>query len=168
MSQPPDRRHTEESDDDPGHGDLRDLPRLVSDIVDTMRKGNLEQLEVTRGDFRLSLRSFAGTGQGGHLQATNVREDPSGAVDGPDGDPINHIVTSPMIGTFYASPAPGEPAFVSPGDRVEQGQTIGIVEAMKIMNEIASDRSGTVIDVLAENGETVEYGSPLVVLSLDS
>ena len=73
-----------------------------------------------------------------------------------------HVVAAPMIGTFYASPSPGEPAFVEVGDTVEVGQTIGIIEAMKIMNEITSDRAGVVAEVLARNAEAVEYGSPLI------
>ena len=73
-----------------------------------------------------------------------------------------HVVTAPMIGTFYASPSPGEAPFVSVGDSVETGQVIGIIEAMKIMNEIAADRSGTISEVFAANAQPVEYGSPLI------
>jgi len=73
-----------------------------------------------------------------------------------------HVVAAPMIGTFYASPSPGDPPFVEVGDSVEVGQTIGIIEAMKIMNEITSDRAGVVAEVLARNAEAVEYGSPLI------
>src|SRR5690606_31549969 len=76
--------------------------------------------------------------------------------------PDGHIVSSPMIGTFYSASAPGEPPFVQIGDEVDAGQVIGIIEAMKIMNEITSDRSGVVVEVLVENAEAVEYGSPLV------
>ena len=72
-----------------------------------------------------------------------------------------HIVKSPIVGTFYASPAPGSPAFVSVGDRVTQGQVICIVEAMKLMNEIESDAAGEVVKCLVSNGQPVEYGQPL-------
>jgi acetyl-CoA carboxylase biotin carboxyl carrier protein len=75
-----------------------------------------------------------------------------------------HLISAPMIGTFYASPSPGAPPFVQRGDQVFAGQTIGIIEAMKIMNEISADRAGMVLDVLVENGEPVEYGSPLIRL----
>ena len=71
------------------------------------------------------------------------------------------FITAPMIGIFYASPTPGTPPFVSEGDVVELGQTIGVIEAMKIMNEIAADRSGLVDAVLVASGQPVEYGSPL-------
>jgi len=76
-----------------------------------------------------------------------------------------HVVTAPMIGTYYASPSPGEAPFVQIGDEVEVGQVIGIIEAMKIMNEIISDRSGVVAEVMVENAQAVEYGSPLIRLT---
>ncbi|MEZ4505578.1 MAG: acetyl-CoA carboxylase biotin carboxyl carrier protein [Thermomicrobiales bacterium] len=72
------------------------------------------------------------------------------------------VVTSPMIGTFYASPSPGEPPFVQEGDEVEAGQVIGIIEAMKIMNEITSEHGGIVSKILVTNAQPVEYGQPLV------
>ena len=70
-----------------------------------------------------------------------------------------------MIGTWYSASAPGEPAFVQIGDEVESGQVIGIIEAMKIMNEITADKSGVVVEIMVENAEAVEYGSPLVRIS---
>jgi acetyl-CoA carboxylase biotin carboxyl carrier protein len=75
------------------------------------------------------------------------------------------VVTSPMVGTFYASASPGTPPFVQVGDRVEIGQTVGIVEAMKIMNEIVAERAGFVAAILVENGQAVQYGSPLIRLA---
>jgi acetyl-CoA carboxylase biotin carboxyl carrier protein len=69
-----------------------------------------------------------------------------------------------MVGTYYRSTSPTDPPLVQPGDRVEVGQLIGIIEAMKIMNEITADRSGTVLDVIAENATAVEFGSPLIRL----
>lgn len=79
------------------------------------------------------------------------------AVDGVE-------IASPMAGTWYRSPAPGEPPFVNEGDRVTQGQTIGIIEAMKLMNEIEAEVSGTVVKVAAENGKPVTPGQPLVII----
>ena len=79
-------------------------------------------------------------------------------------EPVGHTVTAPMIGTFYSAPAPGEAPFVQIGDEVEVGQAIGIIEAMKIMNEIISDRAGVVSEILVDNAQSVEYGSPLIRL----
>jgi acetyl-CoA carboxylase biotin carboxyl carrier protein len=73
-------------------------------------------------------------------------------------------IDSPMVGVFYAAPAPGEPPFVSPGDVVEEGQTVCIVEAMKLMNEVAAKMHGTIISVLVDNGEPVEYNQPLFAI----
>ena len=75
--------------------------------------------------------------------------------------PVGNVVESPLVGTFYAAPAEDAESFVKVGDRVEKGQTLGIVEAMKLMNEIESDYSGTVADILVNNQEGVEYGQPL-------
>ncbi len=75
-----------------------------------------------------------------------------------------HIVKSPIVGTFYASPAPGSPAFVAIGDRITQGQVICIVEAMKLMNEIEADAAGEVVKCLVSNGQPVEYGQPLFAI----
>jgi acetyl-CoA carboxylase biotin carboxyl carrier protein len=74
-------------------------------------------------------------------------------------------VTSPMVGTFYRSPAPGEPSFVEVGDRIRPGQTVCIIEAMKLMNEIEAEVSGQVIEILVQNGEPVEFGQPLLRVS---
>lgn len=78
--------------------------------------------------------------------------------------PPGHAVTSPMVGTFYRAPSPGAKAFVEVGQRVNVGDTLCIIEAMKILNQIEADKSGTVVAVLAENGQPVEYGEPLFVI----
>ena len=75
--------------------------------------------------------------------------------------PVGNVVESPLVGTFYAAPAEDAESFVKVGDRVEKGQTLGLVEAMKLMNEIESDYSGTVAEILVNNQEGVEYGQPL-------
>ena len=72
-----------------------------------------------------------------------------------------HTITSPLVGTFYSSPSPDAPSFVNVGDRVKKGQVIGIIEAMKLMNEIESDYDGVVTEILIKNEETVEFGQPL-------
>lgn len=79
--------------------------------------------------------------------------------------PAGNIVKSPLVGTFYAAPAEDAEPFVKVGDSVKEGQVLAIVEAMKLMNEIESDFAGTVTEILVENGEAVEYGQPLFVIS---
>ena len=78
--------------------------------------------------------------------------------------PSGHIVTSPMVGTFYSSPSPGAPAFVNVGDVVNEGDTLCIIEAMKILNQIEADKSGKIKAVLVENAQPVEFGQPLFVI----
>jgi acetyl-CoA carboxylase biotin carboxyl carrier protein len=75
-----------------------------------------------------------------------------------------HLVKSPIVGTYYGSPSPGASPFVAPGDHVEKGQVICIVEAMKLMNEIESDAAGEIVKCLVTNGQPIEYGQPLFVI----
>jgi acetyl-CoA carboxylase biotin carboxyl carrier protein len=78
--------------------------------------------------------------------------------------PAGHTVKSPMVGTFYRSASPGAKAFVEIGSQVKEGDTICIIEAMKILNEIEADKTGTIAQILAENGQAVEYGQPMFVI----
>jgi acetyl-CoA carboxylase biotin carboxyl carrier protein len=90
---------------------------------------------------------------------------PAPAADAaPAADTTGHVVKSPMVGTFYRSASPGAKPFIELGSVVKEGDTICIIEAMKILNEIEADKSGTVVQILAENGQAVEYGHPLVVI----
>lgn len=91
------------------------------------------------------------------IQAVQTAEAPAASQEQPAGN----VIECPLVGTFYAAPEEGAPAFVSVGDKVKKGQTLAIVEAMKLMNEIESDFDGTVSEVLVENGQAVEYGQPL-------
>jgi acetyl-CoA carboxylase biotin carboxyl carrier protein len=147
----------------------QELSDLVRSLIGMMQSGNIARLDIEHGDLRLSLRSHNGeivaqpaaTQRGAPAATTaTVTQDHEGEE--------TYVVRAPMIGTFYVASAPGEPPFVQPGDRVEAGQTIGIIEAMKIMNEIAADRSGVVVEVVAANGEPVEFGSMLIRLAPDA
>ena len=151
--------------DDSAQSRLDDVARTVRALVDTMKANGLTKLEVEIGDVSIRLRA----GAGGETKIVQSRAQDVLIVPSPAETIVDtaHIVTAPMIGTFYTSASPGEPPFVRQGDRVEEGQTIGIIEAMKIMNEIASDRAGVVIEILASNAQPVEYGSPLLRLDLD-
>ncbi|HZU53182.1 MAG TPA: acetyl-CoA carboxylase biotin carboxyl carrier protein, partial [Holophagaceae bacterium] len=98
----------------------------------------------------------------GAIIAFDLKTAPAAPVD----DPSIHYLTSPIVGTFYRASNPNSPAFVSPGDRVKPGQTLCIVEAMKLMNEIECDVAGEVVKVLVENGQPVEYGERLFAIKV--
>lgn len=140
----------------------RDVVEAVRTLINLMGHGGIRELDLSFGDVSIRLR-----GQG--VGSTAV---PAGGVLAPGPSPMptagqsaETFITAPMIGTFYSSPTPGEPPFVRLGDRIEAGQTVGIIEAMKIMNEIVADRGGVVADILVSNAEAVEYGTPLFRLS---
>jgi acetyl-CoA carboxylase biotin carboxyl carrier protein len=144
---------------------LGEVAEIVRSLVETMRANGLSKLDVEVGDVAIRLRS------GGTREVVITAT--------PAGDPVvatvaaaavidtGHLVRAPMIGTFYTSAAPGEPPFVRVGDHVDPGQVIGIIEAMKIMNEIVADRGGAVAELIAGNAQPVEYGSPLLRLTSD-
>ena len=141
-----------------------EIGSLVDSLIGMMRGGNIAELDVAFGSVSIRLRGHAGSAPPVDI-APAVRSD--GAADS-DGDGASeHVVTAPMIGTFYAAPSPGAAPFIEAGDAVAVGQTIGIIEAMKIMNEITADRTGRVREILVGDAQPVEYGSPLVRLALD-
>jgi acetyl-CoA carboxylase biotin carboxyl carrier protein len=146
-----------------------DLTRAVRDLVQVMKQGDLDRLEVTSGNLHILLcaKSSVPVTQS-PVGATMVAPTPAADASIDDiEDASTHVISSPMVGTFYEAPSPGEPPYVRPGDTVEVGQTVAIVEAMKIMNEIVADRPGIIEDVLVANGETVEYGHPLFKMRLN-
>ena len=154
---------------DAGESDsLHDLPDIVARIVESMRKGQIDRLSLTKGDFQLDLRTGSQTAERDRTPTAAPQTHVEPPVTSAGSAGTEYTITSPMIGTFYVSPAPGELPFVRPGDKLIQGQTVGIVEAMKIMNEIVADRAGTVSEILAEDGETVEYGSPLIRVEINA
>lgn len=150
--------------------DHEKLAGLVHAFISMMHAGNIQRLDLEHRGLRISLRAH-GEGTSPATIVQRIATPSSGVVnsvahvaaDSTD----QHTVTAPMIGTFYTSPAPNEPEFVKPGDRIDEGQTIGIIEAMKIMNEIAADRAGTIVDIVARNGQPVEFGSPLLTIVPD-
>ncbi|CAN5300798.1 acetyl-CoA carboxylase biotin carboxyl carrier protein [soil metagenome] len=133
----------------------------VKELISLMGKGGISELDLTAGDVSIRLRGAVATGYAPQPQANSSQETPAESA-APD---PGHIVTAPMIGTYYSAPSPGDDPFVRLGDEVEVGQVIGIIEAMKIMNEIVADKPGIVAEVMVENAQAVEYGSPLVRLS---
>jgi acetyl-CoA carboxylase biotin carboxyl carrier protein len=152
----------------------------IEHLLKTMAEHNLEEFEYSRGDLRIRLKkpsagvAYAAVpvpapeiivaGGGPALTASA----PAAALATPEARPTEdlHLVKSPIVGTFYASPSPGAEAFVKVGGYIEAGQTLCIVEAMKLMNEIESDADGEVVKRLVTNGQPVEYGQPLFALRL--
>ncbi len=155
--------------------DLRKLKKLI----DLVQESGIGEIEITEGEEKVRI-SRAGTGQPmvmatpaqmammaapHEAQATgpSAGAAPAGAAAAPPA-PAGHTLKSPMVGTFYRSPSPGAPSFVEVGQAVTKGQTLCIIEAMKLLNEIESDAAGTVKAILVENGQPVEYGQPLFVI----
>jgi len=149
--------------------DLRKLKTLIDLVSDS----NVSELEITEAEGKVRIVKGGGAMvQGYAVQAPQpmqmqapatpapmVAEAP--AAPAPPPVIANHVVKSPMVGTFYRSASPGAKAFGEVGDSVKAGETICIIEAMKILNEIEADKSGTISRILCENGEAVEYGQPL-------
>jgi acetyl-CoA carboxylase biotin carboxyl carrier protein len=146
--------------------------RKVKKLIELLESSDIDELEIREGEesVRLSRHDRKG-GSAGHpfvvhqspLAVPPVAAAPSPATEGPpsfDG----HVVTAPMVGTFYVAPSPGAKPFVDVGRRVQAGDTLCIIEAMKILNQIEADVDGVVADVLAENGQPVEFGQPLFVI----
>ncbi|MFO1283713.1 MAG: acetyl-CoA carboxylase biotin carboxyl carrier protein [Burkholderiales bacterium] len=157
--------------------DLRKLKTLI-DLVET---SGIAELEIQEGEERVRItRAVPAPAQGPMVWAASApalvpaqphasAAVPVGAVPNAEAPashaPDGHLVKSPMVGTFYRSGSPGAKAFVEVGDSVKQGDTLCIVEAMKLMNEIESDRAGVVKAILVENGQPVEFGQPLFVIA---
>ena len=156
--------------------------RKIKKLIDLLEESNLAEIEIKEGEESVRL---ARVPKGGvaisapppaplHLEHTPRAAQPAmpmqspveaatGGRPAPD-LPAGHVVRSPMVGTFYASPSPDKPAFVKVGQTVKQGETLGIVEAMKMFNPIEADVSGTVLAIQCESGQPVEFDQPLFVI----
>lgn len=144
--------------------DLRKLKKLI----DLVQESGISELEVTEGEEKVRIVKHYGAAAMAPMQQYVL---PSAApavstvnLDDEDEAPEGHIVKSPMVGTFYRSPSPGAESFVQIGQSVKQGETICIIEAMKLLNEIEADASGVIKAILVDNGEPVEFGEPLFVI----
>lgn len=143
------------------------LVETVRSLVDVMTRGGITELDVDYLDVRIRLRGASALAPVAVLPATAASTIAPVTLP-PPAPVVGEAVTSPMVGTFYAAPTPQDPPFVQPGDRVRKGQIVGIIEAMKIMNEIASDLDGIVTEILVENAQPVEYGTELFRLASPS
>jgi acetyl-CoA carboxylase biotin carboxyl carrier protein len=151
--------------------------RKLKTLIDLVSESNVSELEITEAEGKV--RIVKGGGAMPQMMApvampasapvaapmvpASGQAANAAAAAGPAA-PTGHLVKSPMVGTFYRSASPGAKPFIEIGAQVKEGDTICIIEAMKILNEIEADKSGTITQVLAENGQAVEYGQPLFVI----
>jgi acetyl-CoA carboxylase biotin carboxyl carrier protein len=145
--------------------DLRKLKTLIDLVSDS----NVSELEITEAEGKVRIVKGGGVQHmvtpaivpmaAGAPAATAAALAPSAPAA-----PAGHTVKSPMVGTFYRSASPGAKSFIEIGSQVKEGDTVCIIEAMKILNEIEADKSGTITQILVENGQAVEYGQPLFVI----
>ena len=143
--------------------------RKLKTLIDLVSESNVSELEITEAEGKVRIVKSSGMPMMMmHQPAAAMMAAPvmSAAVAAPEAPaaPAGHAVKSPMVGTFYRASAPGSKPFVEVGTVIKEGETICIIEAMKILNEIESDKSGTVTRILSENGQAVEYGQPLFII----
>ena len=152
--------------------DLRKLKTLIDLVSDS----NVSELEITEAEGKVRIVEGGGAVVQGYpmpapmaapMVAAPVAAAPAAAAPAPAAAPAapsGHAVKAPMVGTFYRSASPGAKPFVEVGQTVKEGETLCIIEAMKILNEIEADKAGTVTQVLCENGQAVEYGQPMFII----
>ncbi|HEU4852267.1 MAG TPA: acetyl-CoA carboxylase biotin carboxyl carrier protein [Telluria sp.] len=156
--------------------------RKLKTLIDLVAESDIAELEVTEGESKVKIvktcavqqnpmMMYAAPGMGmqqGYPQHAPAAAPAAAGAPAPVAvevaEPTGHVVKSPMVGTFYRSSAPGSPPFVEIGSVVKEGDTLCIIEAMKLLNEIDADVSGTVTKILVENGQPVEFGQPLFVI----
>ena len=131
----------------------------IEKLVNIIEKSSMLEFSIQEGDTKIKMSRRGSAGAPGEPLTVVKTEAPAEeTVD-------EHYIISPIVGTFYSAPSPDAEAVVKVGDVLKAGQTVCILEAMKLMNEIESDFTGTVTEILVENGEAVEYGQPLFVIS---
>ena len=152
----------------------------IKELVQFLKEEDITEFELERGDVKIRIRR--GAADSAHAPADRIiavhpspvpsMHIPTAAVPPVAAQPSEpakaeeglHIVRSPIVGTYYESPSPGAPPFVKPGDSVEAGQVLCIVEAMKLMNEIEADVSGEIVKCMVKNGQPIEYGQELFAI----
>jgi len=146
--------------------------RKIKKLIELLQETGIAEIEIKEGEESVRISRQASAASAVSVQAfaapqapAPVPAAPAGAVAPPPA-PVEegHTVKAPMVGTFYASASPASAAFVAVGSKVKKGDTLGIIEAMKIMNQIQADRDGTITAVHAENGQPVEYDQPLFTI----
>lgn len=148
--------------------------RKLKTLIDLVSESNVSELEITEAEGKVRIvkggvpmvQQFAPAPVAPPVAAPAIGGQAAvqPAAPAPSAAPAGHTVKSPMVGTFYRASSPGAKSFVEMGSQVKEGDTICIIEAMKILNEIEADKSGTITQILCENGQAVEYGQPLFVI----
>ncbi|QAU33528.1 acetyl-CoA carboxylase biotin carboxyl carrier protein [Janthinobacterium sp. 17J80-10] len=147
--------------------------RKLKTLIDLVAESDIAELEVTEGESKVRIVKSGGAPQGqvmmmqpqaAHLPHPAAAAAPAAAAPAAVEEIQGHVVKSPMVGTFYRASAPGAAAFVEVGSSVKEGDTLCIIEAMKLLNEIDVEVSGVVKQILVENGQPVEFGQPLFVI----
>jgi acetyl-CoA carboxylase biotin carboxyl carrier protein len=149
--------------------------RKLKTLIDLVAESDIAELEVTEGESKVRIVKSSALPQNQMVMmqpqgipqyhaAPPPAAAPAAAAPAVPAEPTGHIVKSPMVGTFYRSSSPGAAAFVEVGAVVKEGDTLCIIEAMKLLNEIDADKSGTITQILVENGQPVEFGQPLFVI----
>ena len=142
--------------------------RKIKKLIELLENSQLAEIEIKEGEE--SIRISRNTGYAAPALATPAApammpaSQPVTETDAEPALPPGHVVTSPMVGTFYASPSPDSKVFVEVGSKVKVGDTLCIIEAMKIFNEIEADKAGTIVAILKENGDPTEFGEPLFII----
>ncbi|MCM2252987.1 MAG: acetyl-CoA carboxylase biotin carboxyl carrier protein [Ramlibacter sp.] len=142
--------------------------RKLKTLIDLVSESNVSELEITEAEGKVRIVKGSGAAAVAAVPApvpAAVLPPAVPAALGPVSEaPAGHIVKSPMVGTFYRAASPGAKSFVEIGSQVKEGDTICIIEAMKILNEIEADKGGTISQILCENGQAVEFGQPLFLI----
>jgi acetyl-CoA carboxylase biotin carboxyl carrier protein len=146
--------------------------RKLKTLIDLVSESNVSELEITEAEGKVRIVKSSGVPMMMQQPAMNMVPShqvqsvapQAPAPDAPATQAAGYAIKSPMVGTFYRSSSPGSNAFVDIGSVVKEGDTVCIIEAMKILNEIEADKSGTITKILSENGQAVEYGQPLFMI----
>jgi len=152
--------------------------RKVKKLIELLEESGIAEIEIKEGEEAVRISRMPTGGYVTHMQAPMMQAPPPAAIAAPVAAPAaagaapaaparhanEHVVAAPMVGTFYASATPGAKPFVEIGTEVKEGQVLCIIEAMKMMNQIESDKSGKVTAIMATNGDPVEFGQPLFVI----
>lgn len=151
--------------------------RKLKTLIDLVSESNISELEITEAEGKVRIvkggtaaaavqyvQALPAAAAAAPVAAAAPAAAAAAAPAAAPAAPTGHVVKSPMVGTFYRSSSPGAAPFVEVGAQVKEGDTICIIEAMKILNEIEADKSGTVTQILGENGQAVEYGQPLFII----